>query len=144
MDLSDAQLQEKCGLSVRWYDVLVHLEEPQEGLPMNELAAQIISSKSGLTRVVDRMEESGLVRRERPPGDRRVIRVLITPEGIATLAAARKAHHETIQEHFLDHISDKDLAGIARALTPVSKHLQLMRPGRVAAAQPADSRDAAS
>src|SRR5215212_1810434 len=76
IDILDEELQAECGLPLRWYDTLVHLEDA-DGLKMNEIAERILASKSGLTRVIDRMEDEGLVRRERPPTDRRVILVFI-------------------------------------------------------------------
>jgi DNA-binding MarR family transcriptional regulator len=138
VDIADDELQAARGLSLRWYDVLVQLEEASEqdrsgGLPMNELAARILSSKSGLTRVVDRMEEAGLVRRERPPDDRRVVRVLITPKGIETLQAAREVHHLSIQQHFIEHLSDRELAQLANALEKVRHHVRPLRPERTGA-----------
>src|SRR3954462_12412333 len=63
LDLLDAELQHVVGIPQRWYDVLVHLEESPQGIPMNELAERILYSKSGLTRVVDQMEAAALVRR---------------------------------------------------------------------------------
>ncbi len=98
---------------------------------MNELAGQILASKSGLTRVVDRMEEAGLVRRERPAGDRRVVQVFITPEGLEVLRAARAIHHRGIQEHFLQHLGSSDLDGLTNALAGVRNHVRPLRPGRV-------------
>jgi DNA-binding MarR family transcriptional regulator len=130
IDILDAELQERAGMSLRWYDVLVHLETG-EGLAMNELAARILSSKSGLTRVVDRMEEAGLVRRERSVSDRRVISVFITDHGRKTMRAARKVHHQGIQTHFLAHLSAVDLAALAQALEKVREHVRPLRPGRV-------------
>jgi DNA-binding MarR family transcriptional regulator len=142
LDVVDDELQSARGLSLRWYDVLVQLEEASEqnesgGLPMNELAARILSSKSGLTRVVDRMEEAGLVRRERPPDDRRVVRVLITPKGIETLQAAREVHHLSIHQHFTEHLSDRELTGVATALEKVHRHVRPIRPERIGARTPA-------
>ena len=138
LDIVDDELQAERGLSLRWYDVLVQLEEASEqdhsgGLPMNALAARILSSKSGLTRVVDRMEDAGLVRRERPPDDRRVIRVLITPKGIETLEAAREVHHVSIQRHFIEHLSDRELTGLANALEKVRRQVRPARPERIGA-----------
>src|SRR5713101_5231925 len=69
LDVLDAELEQAVGIPQRWYDVLVHLEESPQGIPMNELAERILYSKSGFTRVVDRMEEAGLVRRVRPKHD---------------------------------------------------------------------------
>src|SRR5439155_1759943 len=71
VDVLDAELEHDAGIPLRWYDALVHLEETPDGLRMNELAERILYSKSGFTRVVDRMEEAGLVRRVRPKNDRR-------------------------------------------------------------------------
>ena len=98
---------------------------------MNELAARILSSKSGLTRVIDRMEEAGLVRRERPAGDRRVVQVFLTPAGRELLQAARVTHHRGIQEHFVQHLDRSDLESLTRALEKVRDHVRPLRPGRV-------------
>src|SRR6202158_4910910 len=70
VDVLDTELEQAAGIAQRWYDVLVHLEESPEGIPMNELAERILYSKSGFTRVVDRMEQAGIVRRLRPEHDR--------------------------------------------------------------------------
>src|SRR5581483_8567428 len=78
LDVLDTELEHAVGIPMRWYDVLVHLEESPEGIRMNELAEQILYSKSGFTRVVDRMEDAGLVRRVRPDDDRRSILVVLT------------------------------------------------------------------
>ena len=66
IDVLDAELEREAGMPLRWYDALVHLEETPDGLRMNELAERILYSKSGFTRVVDRLEETGLVQRVRP------------------------------------------------------------------------------
>ena len=118
-------------MTLRWYDVLVHLEEAEDGLPMNELAGRILSSKSGLTRVVDRMEEAGLVRRERPPDDRRVVKVFITPAGLEALHASGTVHRRGIQEHFVQHLDERELAALAHALENVRDHVRPLRPGRI-------------
>lgn len=131
IDILDAELQATCGLSLRWYDVLVHLEEAPGGRRMNELASNILSSKSGLTRVVDRMEEAGLVRRERPADDRRVVLVSITPAGLDKLQAARAVHRAGIARHFADHLQESDPAALTTALAGVRDHVRPLRPGRM-------------
>ena len=70
VDVLDAELERDAGIRLRWYDVLVKLEETPAGLRMNELAERILYSKSGFTRVVDRLEEAGLCP-PRPPRERR-------------------------------------------------------------------------
>jgi DNA-binding MarR family transcriptional regulator len=131
IDILDAELQDERGLSLRWYDVLVQLEEAGGSSRMTELAGRILASKSGLTRVVDRMEEAGLVRRERPADDRRVILVCITPAGLEALQVARAVHRRGIQEHFVQHLDVRDLAALERLFRKVSAHVRPLRPGRV-------------
>ena len=97
IDVLDSDFEHNAGFPVRWYDVLVHLEDAPDGLRMNELAERILYSKSGLTRVVDRMEKAGLVRRVVPEHDRRSIFVLHTEEGRETMERARRRHHDWIE-----------------------------------------------
>jgi DNA-binding MarR family transcriptional regulator len=131
IDILDAELQAERQITISWYDALVHLEEAKDGLRMNELASRILLSKSGLTRVIDRMEEEGLVRRERPPDDRRVVKVFITPAGLQTLQAARAVHRRGIQEHFVQHLNQRQLTALAHTLENVRDHVRPLRPGRI-------------
>jgi DNA-binding MarR family transcriptional regulator len=131
IDILDAEMQEQRGITIGWYDVLVHLEDAPEGLPMTEIASRILFSKSGLTRVIDRMQAAGLVRRERPPEDRRVVKVLLTPTGLDALNAARAVHRRGIQEHFVSHLNPTDLETLAESLQGVREHVRPLRPGRI-------------
>lgn len=131
IDILDAELQAERGITLGWYDALVHLEEAEDGLRMNELASRILFSKSGLTRVIDRMEEAGLVRRERPTHDRRVVKVYITQEGLETLQAARTVHRRGIKEHFVQHLDQQELSTLAHSLENVRNHVRPLRPGRI-------------
>jgi DNA-binding MarR family transcriptional regulator len=98
---------------------------------MNELAERILYSKSGFTRVVDRMEESGLVRRVRPENDRRSILVVLTDQGRETMKRARRRHRHGIEQHFSRHLADSDTKALTRALEKVSAHARPLRPGRI-------------
>jgi DNA-binding MarR family transcriptional regulator len=131
IDILDAELRAESDLTLRWYDVLVQLEEAERPLPMNELASRILSSKSGLTRVVDRMEEAGLVRRERPSRDRRVIEVVLTEQGSAALKSARVVHRRGIYEHFAQQLDERSVAALGRELDKVRAHVQPLRPARL-------------
>jgi DNA-binding MarR family transcriptional regulator len=131
VDVLDSEFERASGLPVRWYDVLVHLEETPDGLRMNELAEQILYSKSGFTRVVDRMEEAGLVRRVRPENDRRSILVVLTDQGRNTMEQARLHHRHWIEQHFSRHLSDNDIKALTRALEKLSAHARPLRPGRI-------------
>lgn len=131
VDVLDTELEQAVGISQRWYDVLVHLEESPEGIPMNELAERILYSKSGFTRVVDRMEEAGLVRRLRPEHDRRTIPIVLTDKGAQTLERARRHHRDGIQRHFSQHLTHADIKALTRALEKISTHARPLRPGRI-------------
>jgi len=131
LDVLDSELQAAAGISQRWYDVLVHTEESPNGIQMTELADRILYSKSGFTRVIDRMEEADLVRRVRPPNNRRSILVLPTEQGTKTLERARRHHRDGIQRHFSEHLSDADVKALTRALEKISAHARPLRPGRV-------------
>jgi DNA-binding MarR family transcriptional regulator len=128
VDILDVDLQEHSGISLRWYDVLVHLDEAPDGrLRMSELAREIVTSTSGLTRVIDGMERAGLVRRERPPADRRAIEVVPTPHGMDVLHAARPLHRDAIQRHFARHLNEQDVKALTRALTKVHRDVRPLR-----------------
>jgi DNA-binding MarR family transcriptional regulator len=127
----DTELDHEAGVSLRWYDVLVHLEESPQGIPMSELAGRILHSKSGFTRVVDRMEEAGLVRRVRPEQDRRSILIVLTERGIETMQRARRYHRDGIERHFSQHLTDNEVKVLTRALEKVSAHARPLRPGRI-------------
>jgi DNA-binding MarR family transcriptional regulator len=131
LDVLDAELEQTVGIPQRWYDVLVHLEESPQGVPMNELAERILYSKSGFTRVVDRMEEAGLVRRARPENDRRTILIVLADEGTETLERARRHHRDGIQRHFSEHLTNADVKALTRALEKISAHARPLRPGRI-------------
>lgn len=131
IDILDAELREERGLTLRWYDALVALEDAGGACRMTELAGRILASKSGLTRVVDRMADEGLVRRERPPDDRRVVLVVLTADGREALRAARAVHRRGIGEHFVQHLSERDLAALERMLGKIREHVRPLRPGRI-------------
>ena len=130
-DVLDTELEQAVGIPQRWYDVLVHLEESPDGIRMNELAERILYSKSGFTRVVDRMEEAGLVRRVRPEHDRRSILVVLSEKGRETMEEARRHHRNGIERHFSQHLTDADVKALTRSLEKVSAHVRPLRPGRI-------------
>ena len=130
-DVLDTELEKAVGIPQRWYDVLVHLEESPGGIRMNELAERILYSKSGFTRVIDRMEEAGLVARVRPADDRRSILVVLTDKGTETMEGARGYHRDGIERHFSRHLTDADIKALTRALEKVSAHARPLRPGRI-------------
>jgi len=131
VDVLEGEFERDTGLPIRWYDVLVHLEETPEGLRMNDLADRILYSKSGFTRIVDRMEAAGLVRRVRPENDRRSIFVVPTDEGREAMERARDHHRHWIEQHFSRPLSDADVKALTTALEKLSAHARPLRPGRI-------------
>jgi DNA-binding MarR family transcriptional regulator len=131
VDVLGSELEADAGIPMRWYDVLVQLEESPGGIPMNELADRILYSKSGFTRVVDRMEEAGLVSRVRPDHDRRSILVVLTEQGNETKERARRYHRDGIERHFSQHLSETETRALIRALEKISTHARPLRPGRI-------------
>jgi DNA-binding MarR family transcriptional regulator len=102
----DAELQEAHGLPLSSYEVLLFLSDAPAGrLRMSELADGVLLSRSGLTRLVDRLERGGLVRREQCPSDARGYWAVITDEGRRAFAQARATHLDGVRRRFLDRLS---------------------------------------
>jgi len=108
MDLLTAEMKDEVGISVTEYDVLLHLSEMPHPVRMHELADAVVISKSGLTRVVDRMEKDGLLRRVPIAGDRRSMAITTTRAGEGVFRDARAVHRRGIRRHFTDHLTEGD------------------------------------
>ena len=106
----DAELEAAHGLGVTTYEVLLYLNDSPEGrLRMHDLASSVLLSRSGLTRLVDRLERQGLLKRERCESDARGWFAEITPEGRRVFGAARKTHLDGVRRAFLSHFSRDEL-----------------------------------
>ena len=69
----------------------------------------VLLSRSGVTRLVERLEGAGMVTRERFDGDGRGVVAVITTKGIDTLRAAARTHLAGVVRHFVDHMEPTDL-----------------------------------
>jgi DNA-binding MarR family transcriptional regulator len=119
--LLDAELTAECELPLGSYEVLIHLNEaPGRTMRMTELADQVLLSRSGLTRLVDRLEGDGLIRRESCPSDARGTNAVLTDLGLARLKAAAPVHLRGVREHVIDVLSPKEIATLAEALGRVA------------------------
>lgn len=104
-----------------WYDVLLELSGAPDGrLRMHELARAVVLSRSGLTRLVDRLERAGLLGREPDPADRRGSYAAITDEGRALLRRMWPVYAAGIAEHFGGHLTDDESRVVAAALGRVA------------------------
>lgn len=106
----DDELEREHGLPLVSYEVLLYLANaPEQSLRMGELADRLVLSRSGLTRLVDRLAARGLVERRNCDSDRRGTWARLTDAGLARFREARPTHLRGVREHFLDHIPDRDL-----------------------------------
>ena len=103
------ELHEHAGLTLAQYDVLLRLRDSEDtAMRMGELAAGVLVTTSGLTRVVDRLETAGLVERIRVNTDRRGVRVALTGAGRDKLVDASKLHREGIERYFTQFITEDE------------------------------------
>ena len=113
----EADLDAEGTVSLADYDVLIQLATAPGGkLRMSELADQVLLSRSGMTRRIDRLEVAGLVRRTECSLDRRGSYATITQAGLDRLGSAQPTHYRGVEEHFLSKLSARDLATIEAAL----------------------------
>ena len=111
----DAELVAGHGLTLSAYEVLLHLSDSPGGCArMSDIAASVLLSRSGLTRLVDRLEGAGLVRREGVEGDARGSNAVITKAGRQAFAGARRTHLAGVRERFLEPLSGADRRALAR------------------------------
>ena len=111
----DAELERDHGLPLSSYEVLMYLNDAGGRLRMGDLAGKLLLSRSGLTRLVDRLVKQGFVLRERSEDDARGYFAVLTDAGGRKLSAARPDHLAGVREHFLEHLDEADRAALARA-----------------------------
>ncbi len=105
----ERRMEEQHGLPLSWWDVLLQLADGPEGrLRMGELAESVLLTRSGITRLVDRMIVEGLVDREPCPGDRRGYYAVITQKGRDTIERVGPDHSKDAWEVFLGHINERE------------------------------------
>ena len=106
-----------------WYDVLFALhEQPGKRLRMSELAEAVLLSRSGLTRLVDRLEPEGYLRREACATDKRGFDVSLTDAGSGVLRKIWPVYREGIAEFFARHLSDEEIAVLTGAFSKVNRN----------------------
>jgi DNA-binding MarR family transcriptional regulator len=105
----DAQLQAEHGLSASAYEVLMFLDDaPEHRMRMSDIADRVLLSRSGCTRLVDRLVREGYVTRCAASDDGRGLYAQLTDAGVEKIRAARITHHEGIRRFFLDHLTATD------------------------------------
>ena len=114
------ELEQSVGIPLVFFDVLIHVgAAPETRLTMSRLSTDVALTTGGVTRLVDRMVDAGLVERQNCPSDRRSIHVVLTPEGRAVLDRAVAAHVDGIERHLMAHLDVSDRADLVRLLSKV-------------------------
>jgi DNA-binding MarR family transcriptional regulator len=126
INIIDARLAAAEKIPLNWYDVLIELyEAPDRKLRMQEIAHRVVLSRSGLTRLVDRLEEAGLLTREDDPQDRRGSYAVITDAGIEAMRQAWPIYADVIAEYFAKDLDLAQLETLIWAFTKMLKHTEM-------------------
>ena len=123
-DRLNRELQERHGLTIADYEILVRLSEvPDRRLRMSDLAEATLSSRSRLSHQIDRMERAGFVERQVCSDDRRGSFAVMTEQGWRTLVAAAPDHVAGVREHLVDQLSCAEFSALGSACQQVADHL---------------------
>ena len=118
----DAELEQRHGMPLTSYEVLLVLHRaPGSRLRMSDLADHVLLSRSGVTRLVDRLEREGLLERISCSSDGRGCFAALTPKGGETVERIRPDHLRAVREQFLRHFSDDELETMATWWTRLLK-----------------------
>lgn len=110
----DAELSAAHDLPLSSYEVLITLESaPGRKRRMAELADSVLLSRSGMTRLVDRLVKCGLIERDTCTDDGRGCYAVLTEKGADVLATARPTHLDGVRERFLRHFAQDELQMLA-------------------------------
>ena len=113
-----AQLSADHGLTLSDYEVLLRLARaPDRRMRRVDLAEQVLLSASGVTRLLDGLEQSGFVERAACSTDRRVVYAVLTEAGLEKLREASRSHLAQIDSLFRARLSDEELAELTSLLT---------------------------
>ena len=102
------------------FDVLAQLAMAGGELRMTDLAAKAFSSRSAMTRRVDRLVEEGLVRRTDSAADGRGVVIALTEPGLTRLSQAVPVHLRGVSKLFLERLDEQELEALERVLDKVS------------------------
>ena len=118
----DEELRAEHDLSLAEYDALLTIADaPGRRIRMRQLADRVILSKSGVTRLIDRLVLDGLVQRDACLSDARGAEAVLTTAGLDRLRRASRTHLRGIDEHFIGAVDEADLPVIQRSMRAVAE-----------------------
>lgn len=121
----DRHLHEAGQIPLNWYDVLIELyEAPNHRLRMSDLAERVLLTRSGLTRLVDRLEKEAFLSREIDPADRRGFYAILTDKGMEAMKKAWPIYAKGIAAYFADHLTEEEAVVLQRVFSKMIDHLQ--------------------
>ncbi len=113
----ETRLQSAVDLSLAEFELMMRLQlAADHPLQMSQIAAQLINSPSGTTRMADRLERAGLIERETPRENRRVVHIKLTERGREVLGRADQSFREGLHEVFGSHLSEAEVASLRSTL----------------------------
>lgn len=125
----DEDLRDQVGIDIQTYDAMLHTKEAGEaGIRMTDLADRVLLTKAGLTALVDRLEDRGLLARRPGRDDRRVKRIVLTPAGWDLFRQAAAVHNATVEQWFRQYLDENTAQPIAETLARIHEaHLAAQR-----------------
>jgi DNA-binding MarR family transcriptional regulator len=119
-DIVGRAVERQEGIPFEWFEVLIALaDSPDEALRMGDLATMTLRSKSAMTRLADRIEAAGFIRRDASASDRRVTNVALTEDGRALIERVKPPAARIMIEHFTSHITPEAARLVVDALSKV-------------------------
>ncbi|MEU7722894.1 MarR family winged helix-turn-helix transcriptional regulator [Streptomyces tibetensis] len=121
----DTALRKECEIGHTMFEVLIRLcRHPDEEISQRRLADDLTLTSSGITRLIDRMEDAGLVRRVPAPGDRRSVLVEPTGQGRTVFLRAAAVHAAVVERYFVAPVTPADYGRLTRSLGEIEKALR--------------------
>ncbi|MFG2727779.1 MarR family winged helix-turn-helix transcriptional regulator [Streptomyces canus] len=121
----DTALRRECGIGHTMFEVLIRLcRQPDEQVSQRELADDLTLTSSGITRLIDRMEEAGLVCRVPSPGDRRSVLVEPADHGRTVFLQAVAVHSQVVERYFVTPLARDDYVRLTDSLGEIHKALR--------------------
>lgn len=134
----DEELRAEHDLTIGEYDALVTIAQaPDRRIRMRQLADEVILSKSGVTRLIDRLVDDGLVERSACLADARGAEAVLTERGLDRLRAASRTHLRGVQEHFLSALDDRELEAVEQTMSTIARQAGAAPPAEAGRCGPA-------